>query len=560
MKLVLPKESRGYHFPRVFAVEMNDFDIERLLPSLFYLVITSGHGRGGRQNKPTEFDAYLDSLAKHPRLQGFDDPKMRRTLSRWVRSAVVQMGRLGRGGGKGEQIEYALPNTILTYKTGFPSEIRRQRNVQVFLYQLLCGLPLGRSPAEIRNRLNNLFRGAFGFGVDIGPAPDFNGSYNGSTPIDLHTLLSICYLDGFKPTPTAKREVIDPPDPALPVAARVVSSDIVYYLLAYKDKLPVPALTRGLMALLNFGLFVYTVKLIHAVNGLVKKGEVPPAMSNDSEVLSPPELYVDFIRDRGSVSDEVARACVDRDLEELRMFYESSMLLRTIHRFAEFLPRIKDRLTTLRTPDYLSTLSGLREDPDIKAQARAEIARIKAHSLNACGDNDTERTLVEETFTALGVQTGEVEAVVGLLADAQRKTSVESYVKWYWAVGGLRKPFGLLSGNITGRRNWRYAMSDDLLTTLVQVAMVEDPTNDMAHVTVRPAIRLGEFVDFLERRYGVIVNRPPTFLNDASSRTAAGANFEAFKRRLRQMGFFQALSDDFNAQYLQTPDAQEVTQ
>ena len=103
-------------------------------------------------------------------------------------------------------------------------------------------------------------------------------------------------------------------------------------------------------------------------------------------------------------------------------------------------------------------------------------------------------------------------------------------------------------------------MSDDLLTTLVQVAMVEDPTNDMAHVTARPAIRLGEFVDFLERRYGVIVNRAPAFLNDASSRTAAGANFEAFKRRLRQMGFFQALSDDFNAQYLQTPDAQEVTQ
>ena len=222
-----------------------------------------------------------------------------------------------------------LPNTILTYKTGFPSEIRRQRNAHVFLYQLLCGLPLGKSPAEVRNRLNGLFRGTFGRGVSIGPAPEFNGTYDGTQPIDLHTLLSICYLDGLKPTPTSKQEVIAAPDPTLPVAASVVSSDIVHYLMAYKDRLPVPALTRGLMALLNFDLFTYTVKLIHAINMLVKSGSIPPAMQADCHTLTPPELYVDFTRDRGSVSDELARACVDRDLEEIRMFYESSMLLRT---------------------------------------------------------------------------------------------------------------------------------------------------------------------------------------------------------------------------------------
>ena len=418
---------------------------------------------------------------------------------------------------------------------------------------------MGRSAAEIRNRLNGLFRGAFGRGVSIGPAPEFNGTYDGSQPIDLHTLLSICYLDGFKPTPTSKREVIDPPDPTLPVAAQVVSSDIVRYLMAYKDRLPVPGLTRGLMALLNFDLFVYTVKLIHAINALARGGSIPPAMQSNCQTATPPELYVDFTRDRGSVSDELARACVDRDLEELRAYYESAMLLRTIHRFAEFMPRVKERLASLRTPEYLVTLSGLREDPDIKAQARAEIARIKNHNLDCCRDNETEKALVEETFKSLSVHAGEVETVVGLLADAQRKTSVESYVKWYWAVGGLCKAFGLLSGNITGRRNWRYAMSDDLLTTLVQVAMVEDPTSDMASVTVRPAIRLSEFVEFLERRYGVLVNRPPVFLDDASSRAGAGMNFEALKRRLRQLGFFQALSDDFNAQYLQVPELQEIT-
>ncbi len=510
MKIVLPKECRGYHFPRLFTVEMNDLDIERLLPSLFYLVITKGHGRGGRKNKATDYQGFLDKLARHPRIQGFDDSSSCRMLDRWIRAAVVRMGRVGLGGGKGEQIEYALPNTILTYTTGFPSESARQRNAHVFLYQLLCGLASGHSPAEVRNRLNTLFRDAFGYGVSIGPPPMFKGAYDGSEPIDVHTLLSICYLEGFEPTPISAKEVNDQGDPALPVSANLLASDLLHYLLAYKGRLPVQALTRGLMALANFGLFVYTVKLMHAVNVLVRDKTLPSAMLADHHGATAPELYVDFTRDRGSISDEIARACVDRDLGELRTFYESSLLLRTMDRFTEFLPRVKSRLNSLCTPEYLNALVGLREDADIKAQARAELARIKNSSLDACGNNDAERRHVGETFSSPSVNSGEIEAVVGLLAEAQRTSGVKSYVNW--SVGGLRKPFGVLSGNITGRRNWRYAMSDDLLAALVQVAMVEDPTGDMAHVAVRPTMRLSEFLGFLERRYGVIINRPPSFL------------------------------------------------
>jgi hypothetical protein len=57
----------------------------------------------------------------------------------------------------------------------------------------------------------------------------------------------------------------------------------------------------------------------------------------------------------------------------------------------------------------------------------------------------------------------------------------------------------------------------------------------------------------LERRYGVLVDRPPSFLDSSQNRAAGKANLEALKRRLRQMGFFSALSDDFTAQYLRLP-------
>jgi len=55
MKIEIPKPSRGYVFPRLYAVEMNDFDVERLLPSLFHTVVTRGRQRG-KANDPTTFN------------------------------------------------------------------------------------------------------------------------------------------------------------------------------------------------------------------------------------------------------------------------------------------------------------------------------------------------------------------------------------------------------------------------------------------------------------------------------------------------------------------------
>jgi hypothetical protein len=93
-------------------------------------------------------------------------------------------------------------------------------------------------------------------------------------------------------------------------------------------------------------------------------------------------------------------------------------------------------------------------------------------------------------------------------------------------------------------------MSDDLLAVLVQLAFVEDPSGTLSNVTLRPQIRLRDFLTFLESRFDVIVDRPPGFLDTASSRAAAFENLEALKRRLREMGYFRELSDDFTAQYL----------
>jgi len=548
MKLVLPKPSRGLLFDRLLPIEMNEFDVDRLLPSLFYLVVTNGSQRKDRVNEATDLDRYVRALAAHPRMQGFDTDEGRRLLDRWLRASVIRVSRVGKVRGS-EQIEYVLPLTILAYKTGLPAETSRQRRVHTFLYKILLdalGTSSGGPPPNAQ--LRGLFTNAFGRGVSIESGPAFNGRYDGTAELDIHALLTLLYLDGFQATPARTKDPLDTRSVALPAAALNLAEDLLGYLKAWSGRMPSLALTNGLAALIGIGLFAYTRRLAYATNDLVQTGRLDP---------STPPMYVDFTRQRGGVSEEMARAAVERDLEEVGIFYESAVLLRTLERFASTRPDLRERLEALDTPRSLELLVGLLDHPRIEARAEAEIESIQEETREAC-ETEADRENAEALFRAMEARYPEpVRRAARLLAAAQEQRGVQKHIQWYWSIGGLRKPYGVLAGSIRGRRNWRYSMSDDLLATLVHVAMLE-PAGAGSPSVIRSRIRLSEFLEFLETRYAILVDRPPEFLDSAASRAGAKDNVGALRARLRQMGYFEALSDDFSAQYLRIPQSTEV--
>src|SRR5271165_3750058 len=136
MKIQLPKASRGFVFNKLSVFEMNSFNIEELLPSLFYLVVTGGRQRAGLRNDPSKIAAYIGSLAEHENVDGFRDSRGRELLEKWVRSSLIVLSRVGKQRA-GEQIEYIVPLTILAYKAGLPRQIRRLRGVHTFLYEAM---------------------------------------------------------------------------------------------------------------------------------------------------------------------------------------------------------------------------------------------------------------------------------------------------------------------------------------------------------------------------------------------------------------------------------------
>src|SRR5260221_4782193 len=124
MKIRIPKDMAGVKFPKVCTIEMNNFDVDLFLPALFFTILAEGRGKAKQTNNPKNISKFVNALAQHQILQGFDDPKGQEVLERLVRTALITTGGVGRSG-VGEQITSIVPYTLLAYKPGFPIESGR---------------------------------------------------------------------------------------------------------------------------------------------------------------------------------------------------------------------------------------------------------------------------------------------------------------------------------------------------------------------------------------------------------------------------------------------------
>jgi hypothetical protein len=558
MKVKLPKDISGVKFPQVFVIEMNNFDIDLFLPSLFYTILSQGRGKARHANDPTKIRGYIDKLSQHPALEGFNDGTGRKVLERLVRTTLITTGGVGRAS-KGEQITSIVPYSLLAHKAGFPVQSSRLRGADTFIYQALR-----EKMNKADDKLQEAIMQIFGRGVIVGNMPELGGQYDGKTELDTLTRLSIAFLDGFENTRTklalSREKSVTP---ACTAYADELATDLLRFLFEFYKRMPTQAFTYHLLALINFELFNYTLKLVYAINQLVQSPETLPMAMCDSLRTSPPQLYLDFTNNARSYSQEMAKACVRRDIEAYQQYLPSLLHLRLLDRYVDQLSRNAQRRAKIDAildgstsgPLYLQRLLLLQREPsiDIYIQAQASTDEERIREQNELQDEDVESQENEENLSWLNEITDtaqtDLERIVNLMVEGQRDNALKNLIGWYYGVGGMKKPHGVLRGSSMSRQSWRYAPSNDLLAVLVQVAAAR-----LSQQGIR-SIRLQEFLAFLEAHYGILIDRPPDIFKGAEYAAAARDNLRAMLDRLRQMGIFRDLSDDFTAQRLHAPYA-----
>jgi len=549
---------RGYHFNRLFSVEMNDFEVEGLLPVIFYMIRSRGKQRGKSRNliqsDAMDIGKHVDDFASHEKVEGFDGGEGLRLADKWIRTSLIRTSRVGRGGKKGEQILCLRPLSFLSYKPGFPATMSRLRGVPQFLNQIFREQFGDREKGSKLIGLENRIQNAFSAGLELPDGRELNGYYDGKTQLDTEVLASLYYLDMFEPCPASFRRPKESTPPALlKVASEILAEDVYHFMLAYKFRVPPGVLADYLVALLNFELAIYTFKLVHSTNSLVRTGRLPQEMtlvSQEDKGLPPTDLefYVDFTGHRGTPSGRVAHANVNRDIEALQNFFGARLLLRTLDRYVQHIPNLQRELSLLEGGGYFEKLLTYCEEPYIQARAAMELEEVRRELEYEVGEDEESLAGLPTELQAI-FQNEQLDAfskVMRILELSQRVQATSDIVSWYWAACGLKRDDGFLAGNLRGRRIWRYYMSDFLLEVLVQLCTVLPEYND-GHRFPRQ-VTLVRFLEFLRNRYGILIDQPPEWIRSTENIAGAKQNFEVLKRRLRQMGLFLDLSDDFNAQ------------
>ena len=318
------------------------------------------------------------------------------------------------------------------------------------------------------------------------------------------------------------------------------------HLRTYGERLPVPALMSSFAALMALGLFTFSLRADAAARELLRAGEPPADLSDGPAPPSPLELYCDFTGDLGSESDRLSRRCVERDLDRVRLAFRDRM---TFVVMEQALPRIAgepERREALSRSGRLVQLAMLRGHRRVESYAEGRDRR-SARRCGGVGGGDRTQSWIS-CATVQSADEPELDKLLDILEHVNQDKAVKNAVQWYWSVGGLEKPYGLLRGTVRNRRSWRYAPGDELLTALLLAVFVEP-----GGTTSRATMPLREVLDALAHRFGILIDRPPAFLDGAEAREAATANREAFTKRLQLLGCFDSLSDDFSVQIVRHP-------
>lgn len=541
----LPKELAGIKFNELFFIELNDFDVDMLLPAFFWMIRSGGKQRV--ESKERDPLLLQSKLATHTNMIGFETSNGQRVLGKWLKTAVYQSRRAGRGRNAKVEVSYVKPLSYLVFKGPGPSG-GSLRQTHLFLYDLLsrhC-----RSQGNERAFLD-LVRDAFAKGLVITDGMVKDGRYDGKTKVDVEVLLSMYFLDGLSGVKETVTRTGKPSEPVCPNASRILAEDVLLFLITYRNQLSPTAMANHLASLLNFEFLLYTLNLCRGTNNLVK-GADSPELSRQ-ETPSRLDLYVDITQDRIGRSAALAQLCMNRDLEEAEAFLQSSLLLKTTAQLVAEHPDLQKELTALSGCDRLRMLSDFRKNPDIESDARALLRKLRS-SLSEQVDEGDE--LPEEVSSCLDQGSTALDRATNTLYFFQRRDAVGKVIKWIQSTGGLRRGDGIIEGNLRGRRVWRYSLSDQLLEVLCMIAAanpeVQEASGTSSRVGFGPRpILLSAFLDFLKRRYGILIAEPPAFEQGTETIAAAKDNLSALRRRLRQLGLFQDLSDDFNAQRIE---------
>lgn len=487
----------------IFYVDVKSVKLDRVLTNLFIKMYADGAPVSMSFRKEYTIDILKEHLAileDQGDIRGVtDNPD---GIEDWLRSSLLEL--VNRGNVVKEHVSTLKPLHLLSFRVQ-NSKYCRDYRASDQLY-----LMLRSNPEVMRGLVKYLSKGW----------DKQTGELVKSEDLDVDTTGILYITKPLKERKTLNKVAGSIPQPFLRKQAALFNDDICRLLL-YKDKLPRAVFIDYLRILCGFHLALYAMKVIYLLPKMVDAGS--------RQVTDDWSLLLDVTDDLNSIVSTYACKDVEILQNSIGKYIRATYMVDIIQDRKAC--SIDEALRILKEENnksdgfYESVLNGIRKDLP----------------------TSDEKEFDKEDFREM-LELFPEEDYFDMLVHVLEKSNLGNYQYRYLhefldAVTMKNSPSKLLADSRSRRHPRRGALGSKLLETLVQLLVLKEKSDGSYETR---SLSIDELIQEIRNRYGLIINgvSEERFANaDVEMNEAFRTNVEAFKDKLRQIGFYTDMSD-----------------
>lgn len=539
--VLLRSRDREFSLPQISYVDYKTIEMDRVLTAFLARLWYEGQTVRLSRSFDLTIDSFVQEFMEHPEwFRGFaDHPDVAR---RWIETELFDLVNRGRAG---EAVAGPRPLHGFVYRFRNPRH-SRPYGADEHLYEVLHAARDERGRRALRH-----LRDFFFAGID-----QVTRRPTAGVEVDVETQALLRLMDQVTDIPdrTRGRE----PHPPLCIGSADLLADDVVRLLCYRSHIPRSVMVDYLKVLLAFHLGLYHLRLLKLLPALVRRRGADPICAPGRCPMAPanPEtphgdcpyrvhLFVDVTGGYDRRVGGLAEVSADAWFRRIPAYVYAHFTVRKLADFAAHLARLR----TVSTPAGGWTVGGLLALLGRAHEAQRQPffqARLSSILDETQGDGDVRAADVEQII-GLGLPPFDtyVEILVAYRGDFHRRYLTECLDSLLLK----NRPGALLAQPRARGARRRFVLDSRLLEVLLQIAVLR-PGGALGFHS--QPIRIDELLVWLRERYGLNVDRLP--LEDGfdhlgiEDREALRVNRRAFMTRLRELGFYEDLSDAYVAQ------------
>jgi len=506
MAIKLNKEESLFRNELIFTADAKAVNIDNTLVNLFMLLKHNGIRPKQRARSGGSSFIELETLKKvfhkleeDGSIDGFkENPE---AVELWMRSNLVNM--VFRGNIDKEKISSLRPIHLESYR------VRNAANTRDYNTADQVYLMLGANPTVKEDLKNFLMEGW----------DQTTGKISQSNGLDVDSLGLLHIIKNVKPGFLESSSTLNQISPILDEQAELYCDD-VRRLLVYKRLIPRSVLIDYLKTITSFHLSLYLQKLIHFFPEMVNSGKT--SIEDDWSIVL--DVTDDFESKVAKIAAEDAANLTNKIYDYVKSTFQVNAALR----------RLKlDKSNSRNLDEALKILHDKPEDFEIYFETQWD-------NLYSSLEED-DRLLIEDLVK---YEDTYFDRYIELILKARGNYQYKYHVQLIDNLAQKNSDRGFMAQGRSRKHPRRFVLGTRLLETLVQILVLEANENQFQ----TRSLSIEELVSLIRKRYGLIINGlgEDRFADaDLQTHLAFKENLDAFKMKLRQIGFYNDLSDAY---------------